>query len=233
MIAKSYPFGSITIEALQQRQNAKWQTYPKEVLPLWVSDMDFPTADVIVEALTDCAQKNNLVYPLSTGIEGLTETIINRQKLLYNWEIKHEDIWLTHGTVPSLFLVSITCASSGDEVIVPTPIYPYFIKAIEKTQRTACYIQMVKNDKGWEIDFDHLEALITPATRLIMFCNPHNPTGHVFTHGELEKLAEIVIKHRLWIVSDEIHCGIVYQDYQHVPLATLSSEIAQAHHYTF
>ena len=227
MIPENHYFDSISVKSLQERQNCKWQTYPNEVLPLWLSDMDFPTADVIIEALNNCAQTNNLVYPRETGVDGLVEAIITRQKSKYNWEIKPEDIWLTHGTVPGIFLASLACASVNEEVIIPIPIYPQFMKAVKPTQRTACYIQMVKGNDGWEIDFDHLETLITPATRLIMFCNPHNPTGHVFTSKELERLAEIVLKHRLWIVTDEIHSDIVYQGYQHIPLASLSNDIAQ------
>ena len=227
MTPKNHYFDSINIKSLQERQNCKWKTYPNEVLPLWLSDMDFPTADVIIEALTNCAQTNNLVYPVETGVDGLVEAIITRQKSKYNWEIKPEDIWLTHGTVPGIFLASLACASVNEEVIIPIPIYPQFMKAVKTTQRTVCYIQMVKGNDGWEIDFDYLEALITPATRLIMFCNPHNPTGHVFTRKELERLAEIVLKHRLWIVTDEIHSDIVYQGYQHIPLASLSNDIAQ------
>ena len=227
MVSKEHPFDSITIESLQKRKNAKWQTYPKEILPLWVADMDFPTADVIIEALINCAQTNNLVYPSSEGIEGLREAIIVRQQSKYNWEIKPEDIWLTNGTVQGIFLASLSCASVNEEIIVPTPIYPQFLKAVKTTQRTACYLQMVRGNEGWEIDFDYLENLITPATRLIMFCNPHNPTGHVFTKKELERFAEIILKHRLWVISDEIHSDIVYQDYKHIPLASLGSEIAE------
>ena len=155
-------FDSITVESLQERQNCKWQTYSKEVLPLWLSDMDFPTANVIIEALIDCAQTNNLVYPVETGVKGLKDAIITRQKSKYGWGIKHEDIWLTQGTVPGIFLANLACTSVNEEVILPTPIYPQFMKAVKTTQRTACYIQMVKGNEGWEVDFDYLETLITP-----------------------------------------------------------------------
>ena len=98
---------------------------------------------------------------------------------------------------------------------------------MEKTGRVPVYNPFVHDGAHWRIDFEALEALVTPATRLFMLCNPQNPTGRVFTRGELERLADFVLKHRLWVVSDELHSDLVYEGFEHIPFASLGEEIAE------
>jgi len=222
-----HPFDNVTVESLQNRSNMKWSKYGKEVLPLWVADMDFPTSEIIIQAVVDGAQKNNLVYQSYDGIDGLQDVIAARQAERYNWQIKPEDIWLIHGIIPGMFAASMVCASAGDETIMQTPIYPPFMMATNKTNRTLISNPLIFQNNRWEIDFDRLEEQTTPSTRLFMFCNPHNPTGRVYTREELEKLADYVLRHRLWVLSDELHSDITYEGEQHIPFASLSDEIAQ------
>ena len=108
-----------------------------------------------------------------------------------------------------------------------SPIYGPFRMAVEETGRKPVYNPFVHDGAHWRIDFGALEASVTPATRLFMLCNPQNPTGRVFTRDELERLAEFVLKHRLWVVSDELHSDLVYAGHEHIPFASLSDDIAQ------
>jgi cystathionine beta-lyase len=221
-------FDDLTLEALRSKSCMKWTHYEGDVLPLWVADMDFPPAGPITEALAERAKSGNLGYPAGylTGEPGLRASLQTWLKERHGWRIAEEDIWPVHGIIPGLYLGVNACASASEGVVLQSPLYPPFINAVGDTGRTAQYNPLVWTETRWEMDFAGLEALITPETRVLMFCNPHNPTGRVFSRSELEALAEIVLRHRLWVVSDELHSDLVYPEQQHIPFASLSSEVA-------
>ena len=205
----------------------KWQRYDDDVLPLWVADMDFPIAEPIRDALLSYAQGNNFGYPKPEGLSGLKETVQKRLAERYAWNVEAEDVHLVNGIVPGLYLGALACASEGEEVLIHTPLYPPFMSAIKDMGRTPVYSQLEFTGDDWTINFEAMEALITPATRLLMLCNPHNPTGRVFRRDELERLAEFALRHRLWVVSDELHSDLTYEGHEHIPFASLSEEVAQ------
>ncbi len=221
-----HAYDLLDVAAFKDKHCLKWHHYPRDVLPLWVADMDFPTAEPIKEALVEQASSNNLGYPVWKGLPGLIESAVEHLKS-HNWHIEAADVHLLNGIIPGLYLASLACASEGEEVIIQSPIYPPFMMAVNETRRVPLYNQLRRNNDRWEIDFEHLESLLTPATRLLMLCNPHNPTGHVYSREELEKLAEFVLRHRLWVVSDELHSDLIYPGYKHIPFASLNPELAQ------
>ena len=220
-------FKILETETLQQKASLKWQHYSEEVLPLWVADMDFPTAQPIQDALATFAKSNNLGYPSWEGLPGLKESVEARLIERYGWAVAPPQIHPLNGIVPGLYLACLAFAEPGEEVIVQTPIYPPFLSAVEETGRTPLYNPLVQHDEGWEIDFDGLEALVTPKTRLLMLCNPHNPTGRVFRLEEVERLADFALRHGLWVVSDELHSDLVYRGQRHTPIASLGREIGE------
>jgi cysteine-S-conjugate beta-lyase len=219
-------FDSLTLEGLQDKRCAKWQQYPKGVIPLWVADMDFPISEHIKQALKDFLDSDNIGYPERLGVPGLREAVQQRLETRYNWKLEPDHIHHLAGIIPSMYLASLACASEGDEVILQTPLYPPFTMAVKDTRRVPVYNHLVWNGSSWEIDFDQLETLVTPATRLMMLCNPHNPTGRVFTKQEVEALADFALRHRLWVLSDELHADLTY-GHKHIPIASLSNDIAQ------
>lgn len=222
------PF-DVTLEAMREKNCMKWTHYQGDVLPLWVADMDFPPADVITQALGERARSGNLGYPTgyATGEPGLREALQTWLQERHSWQVDEDDIMPVHGIVPGLYLGALACASAGEGVLLQTPIYPPFISAVNDTGRTLQYSPLVWSGSRWEMDLAGLEKTITPETRLLMICNPHNPTGRVFERGELEALAEIVLRHRLWVVSDELHSDLVYPGQEHIPFASLSNEVAE------
>ncbi len=222
----THPFDSLKLETLQDKRNAKWQQYPKGVIPLWVADMDFPISDKIKMALKDYLDSDNLGYPERLGVPGLKEAVQQRLATRYNWKLECDHIHHMAGIIPGMYLASLACASEGDEVILQTPLYPPFAMATKDTRRVSVSNPLVWNGSSWEIDFDHLETIVTPATRLLMLCNPHNPTGRVFTRKEVERLADFALRHRLWVLSDELHADLTF-GHQHTPIASISEEIAQ------
>lgn len=223
----THPFDSLSEDDLRQKACVKWQQYPADVLPLWVADMDFPIADTIKTALSEHLAGNNFGYPPRGGLPGLKESLVRRLATRQGWQVETADIHLLGGIIPGLYLAALACASEGEEVIVQSPIYPPFMMAINDTRRVVRYNPLRFDGSQWEIDFEGLEELVTPATRLLMFCNPHNPSGRVFRREELERLAEFVLEHRLWVVSDELHSDLTYPGQQHIPFASLSDEVAQ------
>jgi cysteine-S-conjugate beta-lyase len=221
-----HPFDSLKLEDLQDKRNAKWQQYPKGVIPLWVADMDFPISDKIKAALKDYLDSDNLGYPERLGVPGLKEAVQQRLAARYNWKLEADHIHHMAGIIPGMYLASLACASEGDEVILQTPLYPPFAMATKDTRRVSVNNPLLWNGSTWEIDFDHLETVVTPATRLLMLCNPHNPTGRVFTRKEVEALADFALRHRLWVLSDELHADLTFGK-AHTPIASISEEIAQ------
>jgi cysteine-S-conjugate beta-lyase len=219
-------FDTLKLENFQDKRCAKWQQYPKGVIPLWVADMDFPISDKIKQALKDFLDSDNLGYPERLGVPGLKEAVQQRLEQRYNWKLEAENIHHMSGIISGMYLASLACASEGDEVILQTPLYPPFAMAVKDTRRVSVNNPLQWNGSAWEIDFDQLESVVTPATRLLMLCNPHNPTGRVFTRQEVERLADFALRHRLWVLSDELHADLTYGQ-QHTPIASISEEIAQ------
>ena len=205
----------------------KWEKYKgQDILPLWVADCDFGVAPAITQAMTE-----RLAHPVF-GYTNTPASLVSafQQHLTqhFDWQVEGDEmIWLP-GLVCGLHLACKAASREGETVICPTPIYPPFMTAPVFNQRKLTKVPMALTGQRWTIDLKALEASITPDTRVILFCNPHNPGGTVYTREELTALAEIVIKHDLVICSDEIHCDLVLEpSCQHIPLATISPEIAE------
>src|SRR5690606_27345649 len=135
------------------------------------------------------------------------------------------------GLVSGLNVVVRMVGQPGDGVSMATPIYPPFLQAVTKAGRELHDARMVYTIDGnilhYELDFDALEAAVTPRTRLFMLCNPHNPVGRVYTRAELEQVAEFCLRHDLIICSDEIHCDLILGDQPHLSIAALDPEISR------
>jgi cysteine-S-conjugate beta-lyase len=207
----------------------KWRLYKDdEVLPLWVADMDFQCPEPIVRALRERVDHGIFGYAFDSP--QLRDVIVERSKRRYNWDIKTDEIKFFPNLVSALALVGRTIGNVGTGIALNTPIYPPFIMAAEYGGRVlqASDLKQIKSGshQRYEIDFDALEASITPRTKLFMLCNPHNPVGRVYERWELERIAEICLKHDLIICSDEIHCDLLYEGRQHIPIASLSPEVA-------
>ncbi|MDR5900618.1 MalY/PatB family protein [Halomonas icarae] len=199
----------------------KWHRYGEEVLPLWVADMDFVSPPAVIEALR--ARVDHGVYGYGQVPDSLRETLCAWSSAHYGWTIAPEwQHWLP-GVVPALHLASLALTEPGDGVLTVTPIYPPFLKVAEHTGRLpqqATMREPSSPDEPWRLDLEALEAAITPRTRLLLWCHPHNPTGRVWRHEELAGLAELVERHDLYVVSDELHCDLLLEAGAcHQPLA--------------
>lgn len=214
-----HPFDSLEPTALRDRFSIKWNYYPDGVLPLWVADMDFPISGHVKAALLERLE-SNLGYPFMAGDPQLMGALIKKQLEYGTTDLEPKNLWLVSSVVPGLYAAVQGLTQVGDEIITMTPIYPPFLTSITDHGRVALENPMVFEKSGWQIDFEQLETLVTPKTKVFMLCNPHNPTGRVFARAELERLALFAQRHDLLVISDELHAELIL-DGTHVPFASL------------
>ncbi len=216
----------LTPEALRHPDSSKWTRYPPDVLPLWVADMDFAVSPVILDALHRRLQ-SGLGYYQRFGKEPQVAPLLRRKLESQGvTDLPDGAVRVLPGVVPGLYASVLGLTSPGDEVISMSPIYPPFMSAITDHGRVLKSADLVHTDAGWQIDWDALEATVTPAARLLMLCHPHNPTGRVWTRAELERLADFVLRHRLWVVSDELHADLSFQG-QHTAFVSVHPELRE------
>lgn len=206
--------------------SVKWGRYAgRDVLPMWVADMDFAAPPAVLEALR--GRVDHGVFGYGDAPASLVEAIVGSLARDYGWHIDPQWIIWLPGLVTGLNVVCRAVGEPGDGVLTATPIYPPFLSAPRFSGREVITVDLVDADGRWQWDLERLEAAITPRTRLLMLCNPQNPIGRAFTRAELAGIAEIAERHDLAICSDEIHCGLVLDERaQHVPIATLGDGIA-------
>lgn len=205
----------------------KWDRYKgQDIIPLWVADMDFRSPAPVLDALIQRVQHG--VFGYGAPSEELVETVLSYLWREYGWEVLPDWlIWLP-GLVTGLNLACRSVGGVGGTVATFTPVYPPFMSAPINSSKTLKRIPLKETDDGWMPDMDGLMESTASDGSLFLLCNPHNPVGQVFNRHELEKIAEICLKNRVTICSDEIHAGLILDpDKRHVPMATLSREVAE------
>ncbi|WP_225073096.1 PatB family C-S lyase [Desulfuromonas sp. CSMB_57] len=205
----------------------KWDRYAgRDVLPLWVADMDFASPPAVIEALQERAAHG--VFGYSHAPAALVEAVQAWLLERYGWRVAAEELVWLPGLVVGLNVACRAVGGEGAEVLTLTPIYPPFLSAPELSGRRLVTVPMVREAERWGIDFVALERALTPASRLLLWCSPHNPTGRVWSRDELERLADLCLRHDLVLCSDEIHADLVLEPgCRHLPTATLDAAVAR------
>ena len=193
---------------------------PKEHIPLWVADMDFACAPEILQAMRDRLDRRILGY---TNLSGDCEASACRwMERRFGWKPEQDQIVFSAGIVSALFAAVSRLTKPGDEVCFLTPAYHPFDDAVKKQGRVPVYSRMIRKDGEWTIDFADLSAKLSrPNCALFFHCNPHNPTGRVFTETELSRLGKLCFANDVMVVSDEIHEDLTRTGITHIPLAKL------------
>jgi cystathionine beta-lyase len=216
-----------TIHPRLGTDSQKWQKYEgRDILPLWVADMDFRSPPAVVEALHRRVDHGIFGYARPTKSE--VEAVVAALKLRYGWTIDPSWLVWLPGLVVGLNVTAQAFAQPGDQVLCNTPVYPPFMTAPRNSGRETLTVPLALDSaaRRWEIDFDAMERAVTPRTKLFFLCNPHNPVARVFRRDELERIANFCLRHNLLLCSDEIHCDLILDDLPHIPTGTLGSEIA-------
>ena len=212
------------IAFLRSRRTNKWHKFPDDVLPAWVADMDFGVAPPIAEAMARLARNQEYGYAAREG--ALQAAFSRRMQDRFRWETDPANAHPIGDLVQASFSSGMAFSEPGDAVLLQLPSYPPFMAAITDTGRRLIANPMRDNGTRWVLDLAAYEAAPDPRARVLIFCHPQNPTGRAFSRAELEDVAAFAIRHDLIVVSDEIHADIVYHGNAHIPLASLSPEIA-------
>jgi len=192
-----------------------------DVLPLWVADMDLAAPEAVTQALA--ARAAHPVYGYSLFPDDVYESLIDWLRAHHNWEVERDWIMMAPGVVPSLHAAVLAFAAAGEGVIVQPPVYFPFFSAVTATGRRLIENPLLFADGRYRIDFDHLERCAADA-RLLILCSPHNPVGRVWSEEEQREILRIARKHKLVVLSDEIHHDLIYPGQRHIPLATLADD---------
>ncbi len=204
---------------IERRDTAsfKWDLYGEDVLPLWVADMDFASPPPVVEALRARAEHGVFGYSLVPG--SLETAIMAHLERRYGWHIEKEWIAWLPSVVPGLNLACDAFAAPGETVVTITPVYPPFLEAPGERGRRLLTVPAELRNGRWELPFEALEATVTPDSRVLLLCHPHNPLGRVWRRDEVTALVEFCRRRDLVLVSDEIHCDLILDELAHVPAA--------------
>jgi cysteine-S-conjugate beta-lyase len=197
----------------------------KEVIPMWVADMDFKTPGFIVKALRE--RIDHEIYGYTFRPKEYSGSIIDWFAKRHNYVIEKEWICFSPGIVPALNLCTLAYTEPGDSIIVQPPVYFPFFSAVESHGRKLIHNRLIESEGRWVMDYDALASSIDSTTRMIIISNPHNPVGRAWSAEELKRLADICLKNNIIIISDEIHCDLVLPGFRHIPFASLSPEIAE------
>ena len=205
----------------------KWDKYKgRDVLPLWVADMDFVTAPEILEALQQ--RLDHGVFGYTIPHEAPIEAVINYLDRQHGYSAKASWLNFLPGLVPAINLCCHAFTEPGDSVMTATPVYPPFITAPDYAERELIKVPLCLDGQDrWTLDIDAMEAAIQAHTKIFVLCSPHNPVGRVFSKEELNALADFCERHDLILISDEIHCDLVFDtEAKHTLTASLGEQIA-------
>jgi len=219
--AEASPFDRVIDR--QASDSIKWGRYAgREVLPLWVADMDFAAPPPVLAALRERVEHG--VFGYGQAQPSLLAAVVDHLAGEYGWAIDpHWIVWLP-GLVTGL---NVACRAVAGDVITATPIYPPFLSAPRLAGKTLARADLALADGTWRWDWPAMEQALTPDTRLFLLCHPHNPVGRCWTDEELGEIAEFCRRHDLIVCSDEIHCGLVLDAHRrHRPLAQAAPDLA-------
>ena len=206
------------------------QTDPRgekaQLLPMWVADMDFRSPPAVIEALVARAEHGIYGYSFPTGsyYEALQNWVARR----HGWEVKPDWVLLTPGLLPALNMLVQTFVAPGEKVLIQPPVYYPFFWAVENNGAEIVSNSLINENGRYRMNLDDLaQKASDPAVKMIILCNPHNPVGRVWTPDELTQLGEICLENDVLVVSDEVHCDLIYSDYAFTSFAKLGDDFSQ------
>ncbi len=204
----------------------KWRKFPADVLPLWVADMDFPSPPAVVQALRQRVEHGFFGY--LTERNDLPEVVAERVAKRYGWRVSPEAVVTLPGVIAGFNQALRALTTPGEGLLVQTPVYPPILRSAGNHGLRRDQHALTRGGDGrYGVDLAAFAATIRDDTRAFLLCNPHNPVGRLFGRAELEGMAAACLRRDLWIVADEIHCDLLFDGRQHVPIASLAPEIEQ------
>lgn len=200
-----------------------WKFGTDKVIPLWVADMDFKTAQPIIDACVKKAEEG--IWGYTSRPASYFEAVKGWEKRRNNWDVDTSLMSWSLGVVPALSVLVKIFSHTGDKVMIQTPVYSEFYDVTEAWEREVVENKLVEENGTWHIDFEDFEKK-AKEVKIFLLCSPHNPLGIVWSREDLQRMADICIANDVLLVSDEIHSDLIFHGRKHIPTATLSPEIA-------
>lgn len=197
----------------------------KDIIPMWIADMDFKAPQAVNEALIKRAQHG--IYGYTAIDQDVKQSIVDWLNNRHNWSIDHEWLSFSPGVVTSLHMAIQAFTEPQDKVLIQTPVYTPFYNVIEQHNRQVIKNPLVRKDNYYTINFDDFEDKLKQGVKAFILCSPHNPVGRVWTSEELLEMGRLCLKYDVLILSDDIHGDLIFPDHRHIPIASLSKEISQ------
>lgn len=208
----------------------KWNAHTDmpDLLPMWVADMDFRTAPAIIDALRRRVEHGVFGYT-SVGAD-YYDAVINWFSSRHGWTIEQSQIIYTSGVVPAVSAIIKAMTGPGEKIVTQTPAYNCFFSSIRNNGCQLVSNELIRDPQTgrYAIDFEALERITSdPSVTLLILCNPHNPTGRVWTSDELVRVGEICLRNGVFVIADEIHCELTFDGHEYTPYASLSKDLAK------
>lgn len=199
----------------------KFKFKDEEFVRMWVADMEFAIAPEILDAVKARLDRKILGYTLLYEAD-YYQAFLSWCKERYDWSFPREELVNSAGIIPALYQIIEDVVAKDEKVLTMTPAYGYFLHACEYNDVELVHSPLIRNNGHFEIDFEDFEKKASdPKVKLLLLCNPHNPSGRIWTEDELKKIASVVENNDLWVISDEIHCDIVRNGLKHIPLGKI------------
>lgn len=192
---------------------------------MWVADMDFQAPPAVNQAIKQRAEHGFYGYTVIN--DPIKNSVINWVKRRHQWDISKEMLSFSPGVLMSLHIAIQSFTNQHDKILIQTPIYNPFFNTIENGNRKIVKNSLVYKNGKYEIDFDDFEQKLKDGVKAFILCSPHNPVGRVWTKEELQKIGDLCLAYDVLILSDEIHADLIFENEQHIPIATLSEDIAE------
>lgn len=218
-------FDEISLADLRRRQSYKWRAFPADVLPAFVAEMDFPLAPPVADALVAAIADGDTGYAWPS--EELAQALATFVHARFGWAIDPSGVVLVPDVMVGVTELLRVAANPGDGVVINTPVYPPFFSHIVAAGRRVVEAPLAHGSDGDHLDLEALERAFAGGARVYLLCNPHNPTGRVFSRAELARVADLCDRYRVLVLADEIHSPLVLPGAQHVSYLSLGAPAAR------
>ena len=216
-------FEDISLAKLRGRASAKWTTYPADVLPAWVAEMDFPLAEPLKQRLRRAIDADDCGYAQPRS---LPESFVAFAKSRFAWTVDPARVSVAPEVMVAVAEILRVVTKPGDGVVINPPVYPPFFATIQEVERAVVEVPLAHvPGGGWDLDLDALEKAFAAGAKAYLLCNPHNPTGRVLEKSQLEEIAKLAKRYGVIVIADEIHAPLTLPGAVHIPFVSVSESI--------
>ena len=213
------------LSILRERTSMKWRSYPPDVLPLFVAEMDFPLAEPIAEALIAAVRRSDTGY--AAPVNGLAEAFSAFAARRWDWRVDPGHVATTTDVSVAIVETLRRAISPGDRVVINPPIYPPFFQLVPEAGGEVLEVPLLRAEAGWTLDLEGLESAFAAGARAYVLCNPHNPVGHPHSVEDLAYVAELAARYDVTVISDEVHAPLTHADGAYTPFLSVSPAAAE------